>query len=84
MTLLDDRSIINLDFNDNTGTKTVATRQRILEAGAQLIYRQGYNCTGIQEILQTSGVSKGSFLLLFQEQKYFGLALIDFFGQFLQ
>jgi TetR/AcrR family transcriptional repressor of nem operon len=61
---------------------TTATRQRILEAGAQLIHRQGFNHTGIQEILQAAGVPKGSFYFYFKSKEEFGLALIDFFGQF--
>jgi TetR/AcrR family transcriptional repressor of nem operon len=61
---------------------TTATRQRILEAGAQLIHRQGFNHTGIQEILQAAGVPKGSFYFYFKSKKDFGLALIDYFGQF--
>ena len=61
---------------------TTATRDRILEAGAQLIHRQGYNRTGIQEILQAAGVPKGSFYFYFKSKEDFGLALVDFFGQF--
>jgi len=61
---------------------TAATRQRILEAGAQLIHHQGYNRTGIQEILRAAGVPKGSFYFYFKSKEDFGLALIDVFGQF--
>lgn len=57
-------------------------RQRILEAGAQLVHRQGFNHTGIQEVLQAAGVPKGSFYFYFKSKQDFGLALIDFFGQF--
>jgi len=61
---------------------TAATRQRILEAGAQLIHRQGFNHTGIQEILTAAGVPKGSFYFYFKSKEDFGLALIDHFGVF--
>lgn len=61
---------------------TSATRQRILETAAQLIHRQGYNHTGIQEILQAAGVPKGSFYFYFKSKEDLGLALIEFFGAF--
>jgi len=40
--------------------KTI-TRNRILEAGADIIHHKGFNHTGIQEILSAAGVPKGSF-----------------------
>ncbi|HOE95663.1 MAG TPA: TetR/AcrR family transcriptional regulator [Candidatus Sumerlaeota bacterium] len=36
-------------------------RQRILDAAADLFYRQGYRATGINQIIAESGVAKASF-----------------------
>ncbi|MBF0550406.1 MAG: TetR family transcriptional regulator C-terminal domain-containing protein [Deltaproteobacteria bacterium] len=57
-------------------TKT-DTRQKILEAGAELVHRQGFHHTGLKEILDASGVPKGSFYFYFKSKEDFGLALID-------
>lgn len=56
-----------------------AAREKILAAAAQLIHRQGYNNTGLQEILQTAGVPKGSFYFHFKSKEDLALALIDRF-----
>lgn len=55
-------------------------RQKILEAGAQIIHRKGYNHTGIQEVLQAAGVPKGSFYFYFKNKEDFGLQVIEYFN----
>ncbi|MBW1898902.1 MAG: TetR/AcrR family transcriptional regulator, partial [Deltaproteobacteria bacterium] len=57
-------------------------KQKILAAGASIIHRKGYNHTGIQEILQTVGVPKGSFYFYFKNKEDFGLQVIDYFVSF--
>jgi len=56
------------------------TRQKILEVGAEIIHLKGYNHTGLQEILQATGVPKGSFYNYFKSKEDFGLQVIDFFA----
>lgn len=51
----------------------------ILNAGADLIHRQGFNRTGLKEILDAAGVPKGSFYFYFKSKEDFGTALIDHF-----
>ncbi len=61
------------------------TRARILEEGARLIHLNGFNNTGIQEVLNAAEVPKGSFYFYFQNKEAFGLAVIDYYrGQFLR
>jgi TetR/AcrR family transcriptional repressor of nem operon len=60
-----------------TAAKRDDTRQRLLEAGADIIHRQGYNGTGIQQILESCGVPKGSFYHFFKSKDDFALALLD-------
>ena len=56
------------------------TRDRIIEAGAEIIHRKGFNHTGIQEILNAAGVPKGSFYNYFKSKNDFGLQVIDYFA----
>ncbi len=41
---------------------------------------KGYNATGLQEILESSGVPKGSFYFYFKSKEDFGLEIIDHFS----
>lgn len=53
------------------------TKERIIARGAELIHRQGFNNTGIKEILDAAEVPKGSFYFYFKNKEDFGLAVID-------
>ncbi|WP_419788276.1 TetR family transcriptional regulator C-terminal domain-containing protein [Pseudodesulfovibrio sp.] len=55
------------------------TRQRILEAGAELIHRKGLNNTGINEVLQAAGVPKGS--CCFDDEETFCVEIVDYFSR---
>ncbi len=55
------------------------TKHIIIEAGARIIHRKGYNHTGIQEVLKAAGVPKGSFYFYFKNKEDFGLHVIDYF-----
>jgi TetR/AcrR family transcriptional repressor of nem operon len=59
------------------------TKQKIIQAGAKIIHRKGYNHTGIQEVLKAAGVPKGSFYFYFNNKEDFGLHVIDFFNNML-
>jgi TetR/AcrR family transcriptional repressor of nem operon len=56
------------------------TRARIIETGAEIIHRKGFNHTGIQEILNAANVPKGSFYNYFKSKDDFGLQIIDYFS----
>ena len=58
------------------------TKQKILQIGAEIIHRKGYNATGLQEILSAANVPKGSFYNHFKSKEDFGLQVIDFFADF--
>ncbi|PKN37578.1 MAG: TetR family transcriptional regulator [Deltaproteobacteria bacterium HGW-Deltaproteobacteria-2] len=60
-------------------TKT-STREEIIRKGAELIHAQGYNATGLQQILQAVGIPKGSFYFYFKSKEDFGLEIIDYFS----
>jgi TetR/AcrR family transcriptional repressor of nem operon len=56
------------------------TREEILRKGAALIHAQGFNATGLQQILHTAGIPKGSFYFYFKSKEDFGLEIIDYFN----
>ncbi|MCP4135307.1 MAG: TetR family transcriptional regulator [bacterium] len=60
------------------------TKQKILQTGALLIHSKGFNNTGLQEILTSAGVPKGSFYFYFKNKEEFGLNLIDFYMGFIR
>jgi TetR/AcrR family transcriptional repressor of nem operon len=55
------------------------TKNKILELGAEIIHLKGFHHTGIQEILNSAGVPKGSFYNYFKNKEDFGLQVIDYF-----
>ena len=55
------------------------TRGEIVRKGSELIHVRGFNATGIQQILQATGIPKGSFYFYFKSKEDFGLAVIDHF-----
>ena len=58
-----------------------ATRQRILEAGADLVHRQGFHNTGLKDILKAADVPKGSFYFYFDSKEAFGIEMVNHYGQ---
>lgn len=58
----------------------MSTKDRILEAGAEIIHRKGFNFTGLQEVLTAAKVPKGSFYNFFKNKEDFGLQIIDYFN----
>ncbi|MDQ1210089.1 TetR/AcrR family transcriptional repressor of nem operon [Acinetobacter baylyi] len=56
--------------------KSEAKRQHILDSGFHLVLRKGFVGVGLQEILKTSGVPKGSFYHYFESKEAFGCELL--------
>ncbi len=61
--------------------KKSRTKELLLQTGAEIILKKGFNATGIQEILKAADVPKGSFYFYFPSKEEFGLALIDYYAQ---
>ncbi len=57
---------------------TIDTERHILEKGAELIRRNGFNKTGLSMILKAAGVPRGSFYYYFKNKEDFGLRLIEY------
>ncbi len=58
-------------------------RMAILDKGARIIHRKGFNHTGVQEILDAAGVPKGSFYHYFKSKEDFGLNILDYYAAYL-
>jgi TetR/AcrR family transcriptional repressor of nem operon len=56
------------------------THEEIIRKGAELIHAQGFNATGLQQILEAVGIPKGSFYFYFKSKEDFGLEIIDYFN----
>lgn len=72
-----DSEVASLAMPRQAGTKEV-TKNALLEAGAQIMIEKGYTNTGIQEVLETTGVPKGSFYYYFDSKEDFALQVIDY------
>lgn len=60
------------------------SRKTILREGARLIHAKGFHHTGLQEILKAAQVPKGSFYFYFKSKDDFGLALVDYYWEFIE
>jgi len=54
-----------------------ATRDRILSAAVDVFARKGYHGTGVEDIVQASGTSKGAFYHYFPSKQGIFLTLMD-------
>jgi TetR/AcrR family transcriptional repressor of nem operon len=54
-------------------------RDRLLEKGVALLMEQGYHGTGLQEIVKSVGVPKGSFYNYFESKEAFSAAVVEFY-----
>jgi len=61
------------------------TRQHILDTGHRIMAGKGFSSVGLNEILQSAGVPKGSFYHYFKSKEQFGQALLeDYFNRYLK
>lgn len=57
------------------------TQEKLIKAGARAMLTKSYHAVGIQEILKTVGVPKGSFYYYFSSKEDFGVAIVEYYGQ---
>lgn len=55
---------------------TKSTRDHLIDIGVELMHRHGYNATGLNEILKTAAVTKGSFYHYFGSKEDFAAAAL--------
>ena len=61
--------------------KRINKRDLLIQTGKQIIVQQGFKAAGLNKILTTAGVPKGSFYYYFSSKDDFGLAIIDSFAE---
>jgi TetR/AcrR family transcriptional repressor of nem operon len=54
-----------------------STKQRLVQAGLQMLLEHGYNDLGIQALLAATGTPKGSFYHHFKDKEDFALQVLD-------
>ena len=59
--------------------KQTSSRARIIEAAVWLFYANGYNATGVAEILKKAKVNSGSFYFFFKSKEELLLAVLDWY-----
>ncbi len=55
------------------------TKQRLLEAGVAMMLEHGYNALGIQQLLDHTGIPRGSFYHHFESKEQFALQALDLY-----
>ena len=66
----------------STQTEGGETRESLLRAGVAALTEKGFSATGIDEILRTAGVPKGSFYYYFRSKEAFGAELIQRYSEY--
>ncbi len=61
--------------------KTTNTKERIVDAGAQVMLAKSFHGCGLKEILAVAGVPKGSFYHYFKSKEDLGVAVIEESGE---
>ena len=59
--------------------KGEASRAKLVACAAELFWRQGYNATGLTEILQAANLPKGSFYFYFEGKRDLSAAVIEYY-----
>jgi len=60
---------------------TLTYKEKLLQAGTEMLWAQGFNDTGIQELANKAGVPKGSFYNYFASKEIFAVAVIEHYGE---
>jgi TetR/AcrR family transcriptional regulator, transcriptional repressor for nem operon len=53
----------------------------ILEKGEEIFRKKGFNKTGVEEIIQSCGIPKGSFYNFFKSKEEFGVKTLDHYTE---
>lgn len=71
-------------MNSPIQSKATDKQRQILTIAQPIILGKGFSAVGLNEILKTAGVPKGSFYHYFESKEQFGCALVDhYFEQYL-
>jgi AcrR family transcriptional regulator len=62
-------------------TKGEKSKEHLIKSAARLFIKKGYNATGINDILQSAELSKGSFYFYFASKKDLAAAVAEYFNK---
>jgi TetR/AcrR family transcriptional repressor of nem operon len=65
---------------EETLMATKSTREHLVDVGLRLMHRDGYNATGLTDILKAADVPKGSFYHHFGSKEDFAAAVLERYG----
>ncbi|HWW83626.1 MAG TPA: TetR family transcriptional regulator C-terminal domain-containing protein, partial [Vicinamibacterales bacterium] len=75
------RVISTIDNLETTGhieaVPQANVREKLIEAGLEMLYRAGFNGSGVQDITDLAGVPKGSFYNHFESKEALALAALE-------
>ena len=60
-----------------TAATSPSRKEALLEVAANLFYEQGYNATGIKQIIDEAGIAKGTFYSHFKSKEDLGVAWLQ-------
>ena len=61
--------------------KRANKRHELVRVGKEIVVRQGFKATSLNDVLSAAGVPKGSFYYYFSSKEDFGLAIVDDFAR---
>lgn len=54
-------------------------RQRLLDAGLEMIHTHGFNGSGVKDFTEAAGVPKGSFYSYFESKEVFAVSVVEYY-----
>ncbi len=57
------------------------SKEYLIQCAAELFWKNGYCATGINDILNAAGLSKGSFYFYFESKKHLAASVADYFNK---
>src|SRR4051812_6995061 len=75
------KSVLHFYLRTTMAKNTQLSKDKLVETAAALIYRQGWNATGINQILTEAAVPKGSFYYYFESKEDLGVAIVRHHGR---
>lgn len=64
------------DWSNQASVSLPHTKERIIEAAEEIMWKRSFHSVGLNEILKTVGVPKGSFYHWFESKEHFGVELL--------
>jgi len=68
------------DRSNLLSMRKIHSKDKLIEAGLELVLKQGFNATGVEAVLKHAKIPKGSFYNFFSSKEEFGLELISAFS----